>query len=318
MTFHPIVSPVLLALLAVVVGAARVAAFRPPAGWRWAALTAAAVLLLVAAARPVIGSDERTTPAGAADGQPNVFLIVDRSPGMGVADLAGGRSRMDAVREDVAAVLDKYPEARFGVITFASGPSVEWPLSPDTWSLRPVMSAMTPYPATPDSVRQTNVAAAGNVLRYQLIAARQQFPRARNLVFYFGAGAGESQAPQRQFDLTEDSVDGGAVLGYGTAAGGVIPQSAAVRSSVDEPALRAVADQIGVPYVLRDGASNDVAFLDDGDDADEPAAPVYASTGATETYWALALGAAVLILVELYLALRDFRRTRSIPVDVAT
>jgi hypothetical protein len=319
--------PLLLVLAAAVVVAARVVTLRrlrarprrsPDAVWRWAGVTAAALLILVAATRPVIGADAQTTPAGSADGEPNVFLVVDRSPGMGVEDLEGPQTRMDAARADIAAIIDRYPRARFAVIAFASSPDLEWPLSPDTWSLRPVMEAVTPYAGPSDAVYETNVAAAGNVLRYQLISARQQFPRAQNLVFYLGAGADESRAPQRQFDLTEGSVDGGAVLGYGTAEGGVVPQRPTVRSTIDEPALRAVAEQIGVPFIPRDGTPDgeDALFVGT-DDAEAPDA-VTASSAAVETYWAPAITAAALLLLELVLMLRDFRRSRPSPAEVVT
>jgi hypothetical protein len=328
MTWYPVLPPLLLVLVAAVVVAGRVVSLQrlraaprraPKAVWRWAGVTAAAVLLLVAAARPVIGADAQTAPAGSADGEPNVFLVVDRSPEMGVEDMVGPQSRMDAARADIAAIIDRYPRARFGVIAFASTPDLEWPLSPDTWSLRPVMAAVRPYAAAPDAVYETNVAAAGNVLRYQLISARQQFPRADNLVFYLGSGAGESRAPQRQFDLTEGSVDGGAVLGYGTAEGGVVPQDPSVRSSVDEQALRAAADQIGVPFVLRDGRPDrEAALFEDTDEPSEAPDAVTASSAAVETYWAPAIIAAALILLELGLMLRDYRRSRPPPVDVVT
>lgn len=325
MTFYPVLHPLLLILLAAVVIAARLATLRRlrtprrsrAAVWRWAGVTAAVLLLLIAAARPVWGADAHTAPAGSTDGEPNIFLVLDRSPGMGVTDMAGGQSRMDAARADIAAIIDRYPRARFAVIAFASGPDLEWPLSSDTWSLRPVLSAVTPYAAGRDAVFETNVAAASNVLRYQLISARQQFPRAENLVFYLGAGAEESRAPQREFDLAEGSVDGGAVLGYGSTAGGVVPQNPSVRSSVDEAALRAVAEQIGVPLVLRDGRPDREAALFEGTDepAESPDA-ITAASAAVETYWAPAIAAAMLILLELVLMLRDYRRSRPPPVDV--
>ena len=102
------------------------------------------------------------------------------------------------------------------------------------------------------------------MLRYQLISAVQQYPRATTLVFYLGAGAPESRLPAREFDPPADSVDGGAVLGYGTAAGGPIPGTDIERSAVDDAALRAVADQLGVPYVARSDGAPLAAVLPDG------------------------------------------------------
>jgi len=317
MSFYPVLPPLLLAIVAAVAVVARIASLRQLLSarrrtrtqvWRWAGVTAAVVLLLIAAARPVFGDDLQTTPAGAADGQPNVFLVVDRSPEMGVGDLPDGRTRMDAAREDIAAVVDRYPDARFAVIAFASGPSLEWPLSQDTWSLRSVLAAMEPYGDA--DVALTNVAAAGNVLRYQLIGARQQFPRANNLVFYVGSGASASEAPQRRFDVAEGSVDGGAVLGYGTTRGAPLPGSQAERSTLDEPRLRAVAEQLGVPFVQRDGTGDTAAMFGDAGEPPQESA-VTASARPTEIYWAPAMLAAALLLLELSLTLRDLQRSRT-------
>jgi Ca-activated chloride channel family protein len=324
MTLQPVVPLLLLAAVAAAIVVARVVALRrlTAAGrtraalMRWGGVTLAALLLLVAAARPVIGSDDQGIVRAAGDGDPNVFIVVDRSADMRVEDLSSGRERMAGARDDIAALIDRYPDARFAVISFASRPSLDWPLSQDTWSLRPVMSALTPYASAPDAVYQTNVGAAGNVLRYQLIGARQQYPRAQNLVFYLGAGAGETQAPQRQFELPEAAVDGGAVLGYGSADGGPIPGTDVARSVVDEPALRSVADQIGVPYVPRDGATPLTGLLTDQGTEVGPPPPVAAPARRTELYWAPAVGAAILVLIELYLVLREFRRTRLANVDV--
>ena len=311
MTFQPVLPLLLLAAVAAAIAVARVVALRRltaarrtrAALMRWCGVTLAALLLLVAAARPVIGSGDQGTIRAAGERESNVFIVVDRSADMRVEDLIGGRERMAGARDDISALIDRYPDARFAVIAFASRPSLEWPLSADTWSLRPVTSSMTPYASAPDAVSQTNVGAAGNVLRYQLIGARQQFPRAQNLVFYLGAGAAETQAPQRRFELPEGSVDGGAVLGYGS-------------SEVGEQALRGVADQIGVPYVPRDGTTPLSGVLEDQGTVIGPPPPVPAPAGRTELYWAPALGAAILVLIELYLVLLEFRRTRLANADV--
>ena len=231
---------------------------------------------------------------------------------MQVQDAGGDRSRMAAARADVAAVIDRYPGARFAVIGFASRAALERPLSPDVWSLRPVMSVEMPYASSPDDVQLGNAAAAGNLLRYQLIGAVQQYPLARNLVFYFGAGAAESRSPQGQFNLPDRAVDGGAVLGYGTAA------------AIDEQKLRAVSEQIGVPYVHRDAPGErsdgeDTSPLDAALPTIDPTTlgATVAPPARTELYWAFAIGAAVLLLVELYLVMREFRRTRMLTSEVA-
>jgi hypothetical protein len=95
-------------------------------------------------------------------------------------------------------------------------------------------------------------------------------------------------------------VDGGAVFGYGDAA---------------EARLRAVADQIGVPYVSggQDTAPEEAAPEDSqGPQPDHAGA---ASSG-FELYWVLAGVAGLVLLFELYHALRYLRRTRLDRIEV--
>ncbi|TPG25562.1 vWA domain-containing protein [Mycolicibacterium hodleri] len=325
MNFQPVFPPLVLMGIAAIILVARISVLRRSlaaartraALWRWCGMTLAALLLIVAASRPVIDPD-RTSATRVADREaPNVFLVVDRSPDMRVVDYPRGLSRMDLAREDLTALIDRYPGARVAMISFASRPNLDWPLSPDTRSLRPLVSTFEPYAAAPDALDQTNAGAAGNMLRYQLIGAKQQYPRAKTLVYYLGAGAAEAELPPRDFNLPDDGVDGGAVLGYGTAAGGPIPGTAVARSRLGEPSLRVVADQIGVPYTSR----SDAEPLDStGETVDGATAPSTAvdSSGRTELYWAPAILAEILILVELYLVLREFRRTRLLSGNVVT
>jgi anti-sigma-K factor RskA len=315
MTLHPVLPvPLLVAIAAALVAGQAVALRRWRRGdrnraqlWRWAGMTLAAVLMLAAACRIVVG-DEQAAIRSADDLEPNVFVLVDRSPDMAVEDM-DDRSRMVSARNDIQALIDRYPHARFAVIGFASAPSVQWPLSADTWSLRPVLDVLAPYPYGPDAPAQASAGAAATVLRYHLISASAQYPRAANLVFYLGVGSPESRLPARQFEPPAGSVGGGAVLGYGTPAGGPIPGTDVERSPVDGDALRAVAGQLGVPYVARAAGTPLAAALSD-DTARRATTASAAVSGQTETYWLLALVAAALVLVELYLVLRDFRRHR--------
>jgi hypothetical protein len=322
MTLHPVLPPLLLAAAAVLVAGQFIALRRWRRSgrnrmmlWRWFIVTSAAALLVLAATRVVLTGDDESATRSAGDTDPNIFLVVDRSPDMAVQDI-DDRSRMDVAREDLQALIDRYPRARFAVIGFASAPTLQWPLSADTWSLRPMLDTTTPYAYRPDAVPQTNAGAASTVLRYQLISAVQQYPRAATLVFYLGAGARESELPAREFVPPADSVDGGAVLGYGTAAGGPIPDTEIARSPIDDAALRTVAGQLGVPYIARaDDGPLPTEQLPDAKGTTDATA-VASTGGQTETYWLPALGAAVLVLIELYFVLRDFRRTRFVSVDV--
>lgn len=251
---------------------------------RRSGLALAAILLLIAMFRPTLGGDDAAVTRIAGEREPNIFLIVDRS-----ADMF---SRTALAREDINAVIDRYPDARFAMISFDARPSLDWPLSADSWSLRPVIAAADSYPRGADVM--TNAGAASTVLRYQLIGALQQYPRAPNLVFYFGTGAPDSTVPQREFQIPENAVDGGAVFGYGSEAA---------------PVLQPVADQIGVDYVQREQIPSVAELIPDADEAEQTTDSASVKSG-FELYWVLAGVAALLILVELYHALRHLRRTR--------
>ena len=308
MTFAPVVPPVILVVTAAAVIVLRLISMRALATtagqrwatvWRWSGLTLAVLLVVIAAARPGIGREEQETTTATQSGQnTNVFFVVDRS--------GGAQSPMPAIRADIDALIDRYPQARFAVIAFAARPSLDWPLSADAWSLKPEIARLAPYAAA--GVDEVNAAAAANVLRYQLIAAGQQYPRSQNLVFYFGSGAPGSRAPQGEFDPVPGSVDGGAVLGYGP--------------TLNEPGLGRIAETLGVPHFNRtdrdDGGPVAEAAPEDG--GAPPAETTSTSTGLvgrTELYWMFTLVTAVLLLFEIFLSIREFRRTRMARRDVA-
>jgi Ca-activated chloride channel homolog len=313
MSFQPVMPPVILIVIAAAVIVMRLITMRQlmktstgwGTVWRWSGLTLLVLLMMLAAARPGIDPGEQEVAAAKQSGRnTNVFLIVDRSVDSRVEDYGEGQSRMAGIRADIAALIDRYPRARFALIAFASRPSLDWPLSDDAWSLQPVVARLSPYDGTPDDSNQVNAAAAANVLRYQLIAAGQQYPDSESLVFYFGSGAGGSRAPQGEFD-PPGSVDGGAVLGYGAA--------------LNEPGLRRIAEQLGVPYTHREAGQPFTEAAPNSDTATtQPAEDPLAASGArTELYWVFTLLAAVLLLFEIYLTVREFRRTRMSRRDVA-
>lgn len=343
MSVHPVLPMALLLVLAAVIVAARAVTLsavlahpgdrRRPTLLRWGATTVALLLLVAAAARPGIDSPAQSHPdrdaAAASQGaNTNVFFVVDRSVDSRVSDY-GGATRMSGIRNDMAAIVDTYPKARFAVIGFASAPDIAWPLSEDIWSLKAVIAGLSPYVSVaPDAAAQVDAGAAANLLRYQLIQAGQQYPGARNLVFYLGEGAGGSMAPQAAFEVG-DRVSGGAVFGYGTAAGGPIPgayvdgavtylsdarSGAPAISALDDTRLRRVADELGVQYVHREPAQPVTGALPQlKPDRGTESAPLSSTPvpDRVELYWLLALLAAIALLPEIYLTVREFWRTRT-------
>jgi Ca-activated chloride channel family protein len=347
MTFEPVLPVAVLIAIAAVVSAIRVMTLRrvlERAGRgcrmrvvaRWSGLTLAVLLVVLAAARPGFpaGNARSLSVASAAGSNLDVFFVVDRSVNSRVEDFGDQKSRMAGIRGDMSALIDQYPRARFAVISFSSRALVDWPLSDDVWSLKPRVAGLSPYPsAQPDAVYQVNAAAASDMLRYKLYQASQQFPRSKNLVFYFGEGAAGSRVPQGEFDLGSAKVAGGGVLGYGTPAGGPIPEEVVngnvfhavdaqtgtvLNSPVNESALTAIADQLGVPYFHRESGQPITTVMPQVSANGNDNIAVISSGVAdrTELYWLLTMPVAVLILVEMFLIIRLFLRNRLARRDV--
>jgi hypothetical protein len=306
MTFSPVLP---WAILAVVIGAlvlARLVALRQVflsagarrgrAVLRWSGVTLAVLLLIAAATRPGLRNDKTRSGTTAAAGQElNVFLVVDRSVESGVRDYGTGEPRIAGMRDDITSLIKQYPAARYALIDFASRAALDWPLSEDVWSLRATIAALDSYQSGPDARFGVNAAAASNLLRYQLIQATQQYPGSRNVVLYFGSGAPGSRALQGDFDLAQGSVDGGAVLGYGRT------------DAINEAQLGRVAGQLTVPYFHRDTGQ---PFRPNLPNTPAPTAFRSAAAERIELYWLPAVLAAGLLLAEIHLSVREFRRGR--------
>jgi len=349
MTFDPIFPVWMLVTVALVLVGIRMAAlyrvlvrtgpgrYRPVV-LRWSTLTVAVLLLVVAAARPALTPDraDATAPPPAAPtaANLNIFFVVDRSADERVEDFAPQTSRMSGIRDDISAMVDQYPRARFALIGFATKGAMNWPLSEDVWSLRPRVAGLSTYTDSGlEAMYRVDAGAANELLDAKLAQALHDFPNSKNLVFYLGSGAGGTRIAQTRFTVKDD-IAGGAVLGYGTPAGGPIPEQyvdgnllymadqktgAPLNSAIDEDSLKSVADQLGVAYFHRDKGQAITAVIpavDPGSPADGDPVVASQSIERNELYWLFTLLAAVLVLTEIYLGIRDIRRTRSAQQDV--
>lgn len=354
MTYQPVLAPVVLIAIAIglilvrMVGLYR-ALVRTGTGHyrtmvlRWGGLTLAVLALVFAATRPGFDLDDGEPPdqrpkAVALDPDLNVFFVVDRSVDSRVEDYGDRESRMAGIRADMEALVNEFPRARFALISFAAKASLEWPLSDDSWSLVSKIRGLSPYTlVAPDAMVRVDPAAAREVLGRQLRQASELFPESKNLVFYLGEGGPGSRVRDTSFDdIPDGAIAGGAVLGYGTDAGGPIPQgwidgnkvyfsdpatNAPANSAIDESRLKQIASDLGVPYLHRAAGQSITPAVP----AVESASPesdddLHGSkfVERRELYWIFSLLASVLVLVEIVLTIREFRRNRMSRMRVQT
>ncbi|GGC84310.1 hypothetical protein GCM10011512_08910 [Tersicoccus solisilvae] len=288
--------------------------------WLW---RAGLVALVVAAAfRPGIPGAGTTQNASA---DLDVFFVVDTTASIVAEDYGGAKPRLDGVRQDAARLVAALPGARFSLITFDSSALTRLPLTGDATAVTTAMEVLRPEVTTYS--RGSSVTVAAPLLTQQLERARAAHPERARVVFYFGDGEQtDGQAPT-PFTVPSGAVNGGAVLGYGTAAGGrmkanegyvageradyvqdrSVTPAVDAKSVIDEDRLRTVAGQLGVPYTHR-SAGDPIEHALTATDAGRLAAQAGSVAGRYELYWILAAAAVGIVARELYLLGADLLR----------
>jgi len=304
-TFQPVIPAVLVVLvvLAFVGLAVWCLVRRPDARLAWSVRLALVVACGAVLLRPGIPGTSETLAT-----EVDILLVVDTTASIVAEDWDVDRPRLEGVREDVQRIVNQYPGARFGLITFDADAVVRVPLTTDTTALVTSLSVLRPE-VTANS-RGSSIGAAASLLQRTLQSAASVNPERARMVFYFGDGEQTGSGQPESFAGSATEVSGGAVLGYGTAAGGPMRTTTAgvdgpgdyieyqgerALSKIDPANLERIAGQLGVPYQERSADTRLVL----------PSAPTTATTtqGATESIvdltWIVALVVVALLALEL-------------------
>lgn len=265
MTWNPIFHPALLVLIALALLAVTIAGLlrARTSGGRlsWMARIGVAALLPLACLRPGIGSAQAPVVETEAD----VVFLVDTTASM-VAEDWDGAPRMDGAREDIMALSQLHPGARFSLITFAQEAQQRLPFTNDASALQAAVTTMRPEITRHSS--GSSVTAANELLASTLESAREAGPHRLRVVYYLGDGEQTSQDPPGSFSLAAPDVSGGLVLGYGTQQGGPMretlggvatappayiqdPAGGNAISRIDEGNLQQIAADLGIEYQHR-------------------------------------------------------------------
>ena len=233
--------------------------------------TAMVLLLLVAALRPAVPGSDVRVDASAVD----VYLVVDTTSSVMARDYGtDAKPRLDGVRSDIKALTNPLTGARFALMTFDIDTTIRLPLTSDGAAV--AAAADTLRPETSVWSRGSSVTIARDQLRTALERGRDTRPERARLVFYFGDGEQTAAQDPRPFDIEGELINGGAVLGYGTAAGGRMAITAAFEtgdivdpstgqpalSVIDEKELATIANQLGVPYQHRTSSDDGTGIVD--------------------------------------------------------
>ncbi|PID30300.1 hypothetical protein CSA80_02630 [Candidatus Saccharibacteria bacterium] len=244
-------------------------------------------LMLLAAAGPSLPGDR--SPAGMLN--LDVIFLVDRTASMSALDYDGDQQRLDGVRQDLDALIDALNGARMTIVTFGSEVNTVMPFTDDATSARQAAAVIDQEIALYAS--GSSIDKPIELATKLLEKSKEKNPTRGRLVFYFGDGEQSASNSPASFAPLASLIDGGAVLGYGTAAGAKMPtyygpslygNSTSTDSYVydytsnepaisryDEANLTKIADDMGVPYQHRQSSSQSIDDLVDDSRAERVA-----------------------------------------------
>lgn len=330
MTLRFLWHPAVLAVILLVFGAICVLALLrsrrdkdgQQASW-WRRLAIVAVTVLIGATPAVTDTAQEVTS------NVDIFIVVDKTGSMNANDYNGDEPRMVGVASDINSLVDAFPDARFSILSFDSLAYRELPLSSDTRAVR--SWASTAAVERHFFSAGSSIARPAEVLEAGLARAAENYPENVRLVFFLSDGEntnGDDSSVDDGLDalgVSEQYVDGGAVLGYGTPEGGTmtissrftnVPDTFIMDPSTGEPAisrldeanLREVARLLGIEYMHR-SAPGSLESLADRIDA---GTIMLDGRSDVETYrdfyWPLTWILAGLLAWEAYILLREIRQ----------
>jgi len=348
MIANPVLPVWALAIIAVVLGGFvvwRLIAVRRDraAALRWLARLGMVALLIVIASRPTIPTDGQGPKAS---GGLEVYVVVDTTSSMAAEDWGDALPRLDGVRADITSIVDELQGAQFSLVTFDAVAVQRVPLTSDSAAMLSAASVLRQEVTTYS--RGSSIDAPMAELEELLEDARAERPDQRRVLFYLGDGEQTSDVAPGSFAALAPYLEGGAVLGYGTADGGRMQQffgenptqfgetatneptpeptleptyipdpttGEDALSRIDETALQTVADQLGVGYVYRTAASPiapALAGIEVGTLTVQDGEP----DSVEELYWIFVIPFGLLVLLELFwiggavAELRGLRRQR--------
>ncbi len=233
---------------------------RPRQRLMWARRLLMVLLLLCVALRPVTPIEGEQTERMNA----NVFFVVDRTGSMNAEDYAGEQPRLEGVKQDMQRIMGMTEGARYSIIAFDSTATRQLPLTTDAGAAKAWIDTLTTEPTAYS--QGSNVDRALTPLMVGISEAKREDPESSVLVYFLSDGENTDGAESESFSQAAGFVDGGAVLGYGTAEGGPMkaqggedhgeyitgPDGGQGISTIDQEQLETIAGELGVPYLHRD------------------------------------------------------------------
>ena len=250
---------ILLPVLLAIFGAVVIRLFRRPCSLARKLLTAARILLLLALVFLVdLRIMKEQYDADVELKNVDVLFVTDTTISMWAEDYDGNHPRMDGVQTDLRYIMEELYGSSFGLIRFDNRSRILAPFTQDADTVEDALetiSAPDRYYATGSSL---NTAYED---MEKLLQSSAKKDGKQTYLFFVSDGEITDGSSLRSFRDLAALVDGGAVLGYGTAEGGRMSDGRyhsyvtdpdtwqAAISHIDEGNLRQIASDLGVEYI---------------------------------------------------------------------
>lgn len=234
------------------------------------------VILFIVNLRPMIPGGEVEVFNSNLD----VIFVVDTTLSMDALDYNGNNTRLSAVKNDLTYIVDELAGSSFSVISYDLSSEINLPLTKDNDAVKVSINTLSVI----DSLyaRGSNITLFKDDLKTILDSSLKKDDRVR-IVFIVTDGEANTDDKLASLKDLKSSINGGAVLGYGTTSGGKIkvetykgsgryeyledrsegyPYKDAI-SKIDENNLKTIAKDLGISYIHMEKQSNVDSVLRD-------------------------------------------------------
>ncbi len=242
-----------------------------------------AAMVVLALAGPAIPREDVLSSSNV-----EIVFAIDRTGSMAAEDGPDGAPRLDAVRRDVAAIVEGTASARYAVVTWDSSARVELPFTTDSSAVLAFADALH-QEVSEFSSGSATTRPVGEVVELLEHGANQRPQNIRYLVVFTDGEPTSNVGPERDWTEVAPLIDGGAVIGYGTEEGGpmriFLPGGAGTDeymvdedgseaiSRIDLEGLEQLASESGLPLLVNpdEGQVNELAtsLMTDADLVDD-------------------------------------------------
>lgn len=276
-------------------------------------LTAIYVLTLVIGMRPVIMETQYEFATKNLD----VLFVVDNTISMWARDYSGRKERMEGVVKDAEYIINELAGSNFGLVTFDDTAHVLSPFTQDMQYIRDLFDTFE----TPDSYYAQG--SDMSIPYHDIDALLRSSARKENrktIVFFISDGEITNGSELADYSGLAQYIDSGAVLGYGTAEGGKMKDSASrylydytlrkdAVSKIDEENLQKIADELELTYInMNSGNAGLQGVVEIIKESSKTV--IESGTGAEvqrDLYFYFAIPLAILVFYEIVIAVRRGR-----------